>query len=193
MLTTEHVGIAQQFLNRLPSPDVLAFPDFKSALSAERPFRLVADASIERSGAVVEQLQPDTSTRPLCFLSRTTLPIERNWSATEVECVAVVWAVKKNRQLFYGMPFVVVTDRQPLKTLESLATKANRAQRWYDFLTAYTYTLEYRPVNYNDNADELSRLPSPATKADSHPDVQLSDPTDVYAYMMVRVEYVLLS
>ena len=179
VFTVEHVEIVQQLLKRLSSPDALAFPDFKAASSGKRPFRLITDASIDGLGVVVEQAQPYTSTRPICFLSRSTLPNKRNWSATELECAAIVWAVKKNRQLFYGIPFVVVSDHQPLKHLESLATKVNRVQRWYDFLSAYTYTLEYRPGKNNGNADVLSRLPLPATKADSHPEFRLSDPTDV--------------
>ena len=59
-------------------------------MSGTRPFRLIADAFIDGLGAVVEQAQPDTSTRALCFLSRTTLPNERTWSATELECAAIV-------------------------------------------------------------------------------------------------------
>ena len=184
VFTTEHIEIVQLLMKRLSSPDVLAFPDFKAALSGERPFRLITDASIDGLGAVIEQLQPDSSTRPLCFLSRTTLPNERNWSATELECAAIVWAVKKNRQLFYGIPFVVVSDHQPLKNLESLSTKVNRVQRWYDFLSAYTYTLEYRPGKQNGNADLMSRLPLPATEADNHPDVRLSDPADIDVYLI---------
>ena len=86
--------------------------------------------------------------------------------------------------MFYGIPFVVVSDHQPLKNLESLATKVNRLLRWFDFLSAYTYTLEYRPGKNNGNADVLSRLPLPATKADSHAEFRLSDPTDVDVYMI---------
>ena len=84
VLTAEHVEIVQQLIKRLSSPDVLAFPGFKAAISGERPFQLVTDASVDGSGAVIEQQQPDLFTRPLCFLSRTTLPNERNWSATSV-------------------------------------------------------------------------------------------------------------
>ena len=102
VFTTEHVEIVKNLIKRLTSPDVLAFPDFKAALSGDRPFRLITDASVDGLGAVIEQAQTDSSTRPLCFLSRTTLPNER---ATELECAAVVWAIKKNRQLFYGIPF----------------------------------------------------------------------------------------
>ena len=41
----------------------------------------------------------------------------------------MVWAVKNNRQLLYGIPFVVVSDHQPLQNLEKLAQKVNRVQR----------------------------------------------------------------
>ena len=187
VFTTEHVEIVQVLMKRLSSPDVLAFPDFKAAMSGERPFRLITDASVDGLGAVIEQKQSDNSIRPLGFLSRTTMPNERNWSATELECAAIVWAVEKNRQLFYGIPFVVVSDHQPLKNLESSFTKVNRVQRWY-FLSAYSYTLEYRPGKVNGNADLLSRLPLPATEADHHPDVRLSDPTDRYRCLSDRCE-----
>ena len=143
VFTVEHVEIVQQSLKRLSSPDVLACPEVKAALCGKRLLRLITDASIDGLGAVVEQAQPDTSIRPLCFLSRSTLSNERNWSATKLACAAIVWAVKTNRQLFYGIFFVVASDHQPLKTLESLTTKVDRIQRWYDFISAYTYTLEY--------------------------------------------------
>ena len=175
----EHVEIVQTLFKRLTSPDVLAFPDFRAAISGDRPFRLITDESVDWLGAVIEQMQPDQSNRPLCFFSRSTLPNERNWSATELECAAIVWAVKKNRQLFYGIPFVVVSDHQALKNLESLSTKVDRVQRWFGFLSAYTYTLEYRPGKSNGNADLLSWLPLPASEADNHPDVRLSNPTDI--------------
>ena len=129
---------------------------------------------------MIEQAQIDPSTRPLYFLSRTTLPNERNWSATEWECAAIIWANRNFRLLFYGIPFVVVvSDHQPLKNLESLSTKVNRVQRWFDILSAYTYTLEYRPGKNTGSSDLLSRPPLPATEADNHPDVRLSDPEDI--------------
>ena len=103
--TVEFVEIVQTLSKRLSSPDVLAFPDFKAAISGDGPFRLItdaSDASVDGLGAVIEQMQPDQSTRPLCFPSRSILLNERNWSATELEYAAIVWAVKKNRTLFYG-------------------------------------------------------------------------------------------
>ena len=139
---------------------------------------------MDRLGTVVEQEQSDGTTRPVCFLSRATLPNEKNWSATELECAAIVWAVKKNRQLFYGIPFVVMSDHQPLKNLESLATKVNRVQKWYDLLSAYTYKLVYRPGRMNGNADLMSRLPLPATKDALDAKLRLTDPTDIDVYFI---------
>ena len=90
----------------------------------------------------------------------------------------------KNRQRFHGIPFVVVSDHKPLKNLERLSTKVNRVQRWFDYLSAYTYTLEYRPGKSNGNADLLSRLSLSVTEADNHPDVRLSDPADIDVYLI---------
>ena len=112
------------------------------------------------------------------------MPNERNGSASELECAAIVWAINENRQLFYGISFVVVSDHQPLKNLESLSTKVNRVQSWFDFLSACTYTLECRPGKNNGNSDLLSRLPLPATEAENHPEFRLSDPDDIDVYLI---------
>lgn len=135
-------------------------------------------------GAIIEQKQKDGTVRPLYYMSRSTFPNEQKWSATELECGAIVWAIKKNRTLFYGIPFEIYSDHQPLKNLASLANKVNRVQRWFDFLSAYTYTLNYRPGKLNGNADLLSRLPLPATEQDASPDMRLTDPADVDVCMI---------
>ena len=42
-------------------------------------------------------------------------------------------AVKKKRQLLHGIPFIVVSNHQPLENLESfVVTKVNQVQRWFD-------------------------------------------------------------
>ena len=97
-------------LDELYSPDVLAFPDFEAAISESRKFRLVANASADGLGVVIKQQQPDGSIRPLLYLSRTTLDNERKWNISELEGAAIVWAIKRNRQMFYEIPFEVETD-----------------------------------------------------------------------------------
>ena len=142
----------------------------------------MTDASVDGLGAVVEQEQKYGTVRPICVLSRSTPPNERNWSATELECAAIVWAVKKNRRMFCGIPYIVVSGNQPLKTFESLATKVDRVHRWSDFLSAYNYKLVCRPGRLKCNADLLCRLPPPGTNEETNTDLRLTDQTDIDVY-----------
>ena len=75
--TPHHERIFREMLDKLFSPNVLAFPDFEAAISRSRKFRLVTDASADGLDVVIEQQQPDGSIRPLRYLSRTTLDNER--------------------------------------------------------------------------------------------------------------------
>ena len=169
-------------MEQLSSPDVLAFPDFDAAITGGRLFHLMTDASVDGLGAVVEQEQKYGTVRPICVLSRSTPPNERNWSATELECAAIVWAVKKNRRMFCGIPYIVVSGNQPLKTFESLATKVDRVHRWSDYLSAYNYKLVCRPGRLKCNADLLCRLPPPGTNEETNTDLRLTDQTDIDVY-----------
>ena len=95
-----------------------------------------------------------------------------------------MWAIKKNRPLFYGIPFEIYTDHQPLRNLLSLAEKVPRVQRWHDFLSAYTYVIKYKPGRVNANADMLSRLPQPPSNQDISGDTRITDPDDMDVYFI---------
>ena len=102
-------------LHELSSPNALALPDFEAAITGSRKFRLVMDASADGLGVVIEQQEIDGSIRPLRFLERVTLDNERKWSISEIECAAIVRAIKRNRQMFYGIRFEVETDHEILQ------------------------------------------------------------------------------
>ena len=65
-----------------------------------------------------------------------------------------------------GYQFTIFSDHKALESLDKIAERNPRVQRWMEFLAAYNYTLEYRRGSANGNADFLSRLPLPATELD---------------------------
>ncbi|GFS86503.1 retrovirus-related Pol polyprotein from transposon 297 [Trichonephila clavipes] len=85
---------------------VLKFPDFK------KPFELFTDASSIGVGAVLNQEQ-----RAVVFASRTLRAAERNYTVTERECLAVVWALNKFRIYLGSLPIKVITDHAALTHL----------------------------------------------------------------------------
>ena len=127
------------------------------------PICLAADASAYGIGAVMSHVFPDGSERPVDFVSRTLTATERNYAQIQKEALSLVYAVQKFHQYLYGRSFILVTDHKPLTTIlghkrgiPSLV--AARLQRWALILSAYTYTIEFRPTKQHANADGLSRL-----------------------------------
>ena len=106
----------------------------------------------------------DGSNRQIAFASRTLTKAERNYFQIEKEGLAYVYAVKKYHQYVCNRQFTILTDHKTLldilsedKGIPPMATA--RIQIWAILLSAYTYSLQYRPGNKNDNADFMSRFP----------------------------------
>jgi putative transposase len=67
---------------------------------------------------------------PVGYFSRTLNSAERNYYTTELECLAIVEAVRHFRWLLDGVFFVIVTDHDCLSHLQTMASKAPRLTRW---------------------------------------------------------------
>jgi hypothetical protein len=73
--------------DRLLSPPVLALPRAKGQMGLD------TDASDGQLDCCLLQLQPDCKPLPLGCWYRTLNSAEKNYSTTEKECLAIVWAV----------------------------------------------------------------------------------------------------
>ena len=69
---------------------------------------------------------------PVCFASRSLKGAERQYSVTDQEGIAVVWAVKTFKSYIMGTRFKVVTDHNALKALVNKAFLKGQLACWAD-------------------------------------------------------------
>lgn len=137
----------QNIKEKLISAPVLKFPDF------EKKFTLTTDASNTGLGAILSQ-----EGHPICYMSRTLKKAEENYTTTEKELLAIVWAVKRLRYYLLGRKFEVQTDHKALVWLYGVTDPASRLLRWRLKLEEYDMEIVYKKGCENKAADALSRL-----------------------------------
>ncbi|POM58645.1 LOW QUALITY PROTEIN: Hypothetical protein PHPALM_36685 [Phytophthora palmivora] len=129
---------------------VLIYPNYKL------PFKLTTDASKIGLDAVLSQ-DYGQGDQPVAYASRVNNTTVANYCVSELECLAVVWAVKLFRLHLYGRKFTVVTDHVALRWLMEAKELAGRLQRWALALQEYDFDIIYRPGTENRVADALFR------------------------------------
>ena len=66
-------------------------------------------------------------------------------SATDRECMAVMWAVNKFQPYFWGRPFTLITDCSALTWLFKSQSLTPKYHRWALRLMEHDITLKWRP------------------------------------------------
>ncbi|GFT04227.1 retrovirus-related Pol polyprotein from transposon opus [Trichonephila clavipes] len=133
---------------------IITSPSFKDHLDHLTQFNLFTDASGVGIGAVLQQNQ-----KPIAFASRTLNKAERNYTVTERECLAVIWALNKFKTYFGPLPVKVITDHAALTKLTNGKNLSSRMIRWALKLSEFNIEWEHRPGVQNVVADLLSRNP----------------------------------
>lgn len=140
----------QEIKGCLVKAPVLTCPDYSL------PFIVQTDASGYGLGAVLSQPHPDGE-RVICYLSRSLSKQERNYSTTERECLAVLWALEKLRPYLEGVHCSVITDHYSLVWLQNQHNVTGRLARWLLRLQQFDFQIIHRKGKDNVVPDALSR------------------------------------
>ena len=114
---------------------------------------------------------------PVAYVSRSVSSAEANYSQLDKESLGKMFGVQRFRQFIYGRRFELYTDHKPLLAIlgphvDIPTLAAARMLRWALILSAYNYSLLFRPTGEHGNTDTLSRCPLP-----------ISGPTKEYDYV----------
>ena len=130
--------------------------------TSPKDFTIETDASIKGLGAVLSQMQDDGRLHPITYASRALSRAEENYSITELETLAIVWATSHFNHLIYGHRVTVVTNHVAVKAVLAMPNPSVKHARWWNKVYgcgATSIDIVYRPRKENSNADALSRMP----------------------------------
>ncbi|GJY21098.1 reverse transcriptase domain-containing protein [Tanacetum coccineum] len=148
---------------------ILAFQTLKKKLTEapiliapnwDQPFEIMCDASDYAIGAVLGQ-RIEKHFRPIHYASKTMTEAETNYTTTEKEMLAVVYAFEKFRSYLIMNKSVVYTDHSALKYLFNKKDAKARLLRWILLLQEFDFLVIDTKGAENYAADHLSRLENP--------------------------------
>src|SRR4051812_39560159 len=140
------------------------------------PFEIMCDASDFVVGAVLGQ-RVDKKLNVIHYASKTLDSAQKNYSTTEKELLAVVFACDKLRQYIIDSKVIIHTDHAAIKYLMQNKDAKPRLITWVLLLQEFDFQIVDRKGADNPVADNLSRmediLHDPIPVNDSYPDEQL--------------------
>nr|GEW05175.1 reverse transcriptase domain-containing protein [Tanacetum cinerariifolium] len=150
----ECVKAFQTLKRKLTEAPILIAPDW------DLPFELMCDVSDFAIGAVLGKRQ-ENHFRHVHYASKTMTEAEANYTITEKEMLAVVYAIEKFQSYLIMNKSIVYTDHSALKYLFAKKDFKVRLLRWVLLLQEFTFKVVDTKGAKNLAADNLSRLENP--------------------------------
>ena len=136
----------EELKKRLTEAPVLALPNF------DQVFEVSCDASNTGIGAVLSQ-----DRHPIAFFSEKLNDGKLKYSTYDKEFYAVVRALQHWSHYLLNKEFILYTDHEALKHLNSQQKINRRHAVWIEFLQPYPFLLKHKAGVQNTVADALSR------------------------------------
>ena len=121
------------------------------------PFEIMCDASDYAVGAVLGQ-RVGRASHVIYYASMTLNGAQKNYSTTEKELLAVVYALDKFRQYLLGVKVIIHTDHAALRYLMTKKESKPRLIRWVLLLSEFDVEIRDKKGSENSVADHLSRI-----------------------------------
>lgn len=120
---------------------------------------LHCDASSTGFGAILFQGQADADNKmkPVFYFSQRTSPNESKFHSFELECLAVVYAIKRFHIYLSGISFKIMTDCDSFRLTLNKKDINPRISRWALFLQNYDFEIFHRSNKNMQHVDAFSR------------------------------------
>ena len=158
----------------LVSAPILRAPDWNTI------FHVHIDASAFAIGCILAQPSNQELEKnldfPVSYASRQLNTAEKNYTTTEREGLAMIYAVKKFRHYLLANKFIFFVDHQALLYLVNKPCATGRIVRWFVILLEFDFEVAVKKGRMHQRADHLSRITSgeaPTGVDDDIPDATL--------------------
>ena len=136
--------------------DALSSPKTLAYFDGDARTKVIADAGPVGLGGIM--IQEQNGERVICYARCSLIDVERRYSHTEKEALALFCPCERFHLYLYGREFELITDHKPLEYIYAPSSKPSaHAERWVLRLQAYQYRMKYKPGKTNIS-DCLSRL-----------------------------------
>nr|GEZ92990.1 hypothetical protein [Tanacetum cinerariifolium] len=154
IFSNECIQAYRTLKDKLTEAPILIAPNW------DQPFELMCNASDYAVGAVLGQ-RIKKHFRPIHYASKTMNQAETNYTTTEKEMLAVVYAFEKFHSYLIMNRSIVYTDHSALKYLYAKKDAKARLRRWILLLQEFDFKVIDTKGAENYAADHLSRLENP--------------------------------
>ena len=112
-------------------------------------------------GYILSQNHPQKGELVIAYGGRGLGAGEKNFTVTELECLAVLEGIRAYHPYLANKEFTVITDHHALLWLHKTKKETGKLSRWAIQLQGYSYKVQHRKGKKNVNVDALSRREYP--------------------------------